>query len=219
LLVAESILKLFDKPCPDRFAVCGKGRSLDAFAGHDVADMGWCIFTINDAVHVVPSDYFVYQDSRYEKVEPPIGCEPIRQVRDKARYDRDRSMYSDRGYLWTNGEEWIDSFAPFRRVRDIRGGLGILGEWTTGKAIVIIGEWLLRHKKTAELLIVGCDAFDDLQDTATAASLPDGMVPETDYSKSSEMLGKALDKYLPCFHTVRWYHRELQCRTTQLQPS
>ncbi len=85
---------------------------------------------------------------------------------------------------------------------------------------MIIGEWLRRAHKTAELLIVGCDAYDDHENTETAAALPDGQEVSPDaYAKSSEMLGVALQKYVDRFHTVRWYHRELQCQTTQLQPS
>lgn len=220
--MAESILKLFDKPCPSRFAVCGKGPSLDTFIG-DMELAGtwsdWCIFAINDAVTLLPADYHVWQDCRYQKEPGPPGCQPIRQVKDVERFHRDGGPYKDRGYLWTNGKEWLDPFAPFREVRDIRGGIGILGEWTTGKAIMIIGEWLKRRGQTAELLIVGCDAFDDHQDTTTAVSLPEGMAETTDYAKSSEMLGIALQRYVDRFHTVRWYHRELQCRTTQPQPS
>jgi hypothetical protein len=221
--LAENILKLFDEPCPVRFAVCGKGPSLDTF----IADMelandwgAWCIVAINDAVEVLPADYHVWQDWRYTKTKPPPGCVPIRQVKWPDKFNTtDGGEWRHLGYTWTNGKEWVDPFFPFREVRDIRGGIGILGEWTTGKAIMILGEWLRRAKKTAELLIVGCDAFDDHLDTAIATSLPDGQKQETSYAKSSEMLGIALQKYTQFFHTVRWYHRELQCRTTQLQPS
>jgi hypothetical protein len=178
----------------------------------------WCIFAINDAVQVVPANYFVWQDARYQKVAGPPGCQPIRQVKDVERFHRDGGPYRHTGYVWTNGKEWIDAFAPFRHVRDVRGGIGILGEWTTGKAIIIIGEWLRRQHKTAELLIVGCDAFDDHADTRKADVLPDDVRP-ADYAKSSEMLGIALQGYVRYFHAVRWYHRELQCRTIQLQPS
>lgn len=219
--MAESILKLFEKPCPDRFAVCGKGRSLGTFVvDYELAMEEWCIFAINDAVTIVPANYFVWQDCCYQKEPGPPGCQPIRQVKDIDRFHRDGGPYRDTGYVWTNDKEWVDVFRPFRHVRDTRGGIGILGEWTTGKAVVIIGEWLKRHKQTAELLIVGCDAYDDQQDTATAAALPEGQAVSPDaYAKSSEMLGIALQKYVDRFHVVRWYHREFQCRTTQLQPS
>lgn len=220
--MAESILKLFDKPCPSRFAVCGKGPSLDTFIG-DMDLMNewgaWTIVAINDAVTVLPADYHVWQDCRYQKEPGPPGCQPIRQVKDIDRFHRDGGPYRHTGYVWTNDKEWVDVFKPFRHVRDIRGGIGILGEWTTGKAIMIIGEWLKRHKQTAELLVVGCDAYDD-QDTVTADSLPAGQEVSPDaYAKSSEMLGIALQRYVDRFHTVRWYHREIQCRTTQPQLS
>jgi hypothetical protein len=220
--VAENILKLFETPCPSRFAVCGKGPSLDTFiADYALAMEEWSIVAINDAIEVLPANFHVWQDSRFTKTKPPPGCIPIRQVKWPDKFNTENGgAWRHLGYTWTNGKEWVDPFVPFREVRDIRGGLGILGEWTTGKAIMILGEWLRRAGHTAELLIVGCDAYDDQENVATAAALPNGQEVSPDaYAKSSEMLGVALQKYVDRFHLIRWYHRELKCRTTQLQPN
>ncbi len=129
--MAENILKLFKKPCPSRFAVCGKGTSLDTF----IVDMelagtwnDWCIMAINDAVEVLPANYHVWQDWRFTKTEPPPGCRPIRQVKWPEKFETENGgQWRHLGYTWTNGKEWVDPFVPFRNIRDLRGGLGILG--------------------------------------------------------------------------------------------
>lgn len=210
--MAEQIFELFKKVPPRRVIVAGKGRSLDVLI--DQMDAGawrdWCIVAINDAVKALPwSTYFVWQDIRYQQFACPPGCQPIRQALDISRFNRDGGPFKEQGYVWTNGFGWADTFRDFRKCRDIRGGLGVLGEWTTGKAIAIVGEWLKRHDRTAELLIVGCDSYDDASATATAGSLPDGQEPAPTYAKSAEMIGQALQCYMDRFEPLRWLHREL----------
>lgn len=209
--MAESILKLFEQSPPSRFLVCGKGPSLDAFVRNPILGTPFSVWAINDAVFAMADClpkkehfFWSWQDERYSRMKAPAGCVQVT----RPGYD-----IPEGGYEFDR--EYMDAFLHMRKHPKL--ALGALGEWTTGKTVQIIGEWLRRWDMLAEVIMVGCDAFDDpLQpdecyaDCVSKACPSELNADSTDYRKSVEMLGLCLQGYVQYFRPLRWYHRELR---------
>lgn len=206
--MAESILKLFEKDPPHRVVVAAKGASLDHYKKYGLKGLSWTVFAINEAVHAIPCHYWVWQESsKYGSIEPPDGVIPIRPA--------GRSIVArGRGYEWdweiANIFGWLN--------RSPKLALGALGEWTTGRALAYVGEWLRRHKSVAEVVIIGCEAYDnphwpkgpEYAECVKPFVLDNRSTVPTDYSKSVEMLGLCLQQYADYFRPLRWLHREIK---------